>query len=60
MDKEKIAYNGKYAHFKGKLYVLVPELKKHMCEGCDLYNRECSREITELCTQGFILKKASK
>ena len=31
-----------------------------MCEGCDLYNRECSKDITDLCTQGFILKKVSK
>ena len=60
MDKSKIAYNGKYIHYKGKLHILVPEIKKHMCEGCDLYNRECSKDITDLCTQGFILKKVSK
>lgn len=60
MKEKEIAYNGKYAHYKGKLYVLVPELKKHMCEGCDLYDRVCSHDITDLCTQGFILKKVSK
>lgn len=60
MDKDKTAYNGKYIHYKGKLHILVPELKRHMCEGCGLYNRECPKEITDLCTQGFILKKVSK
>ena len=60
MKEKEVTYNGKYAHYKGKLYVLVPELKKHMCEGCDLYAKECPRNITDLCTQGFILKKASR
>ena len=60
MKEKVIAYNGKYTHYKGKLYLLVPELKKHMCEGCDLYDRVCSRDVTDLCTQGFILKKASR
>ena len=60
MNNKDIAYSGKYIHYKGKLHVLVPELKKHVCEGCDLYDRECPRDITELCTQGFILKKVSK
>lgn len=58
-NKEK-AYSGKYVHYKGKLHMLVPELKEHMCEGCDLYNRECPKEITELCTQGFIVKRVSR
>lgn len=60
MKEKEVAYNGKYTHYKGKLYLLVPELKKHMCEGCDLYAKECPRNITDLCTQGFILKKVSK
>ena len=51
------AYNGKYIHYKGKLHILVPELKPHMCEGCALYDKTCPAEITDLCTQGFILKR---
>lgn len=57
MKKKAEAYNGKYVNYKGKLHVLVPELEPRMCEGCDLYNRTCPPEITELCTKGFILKR---
>lgn len=60
MKDKKEAYNGKYIHYKNKLHILVPELEKHMCKGCDLYNRECPKDITDLCTQGFILKKVSR
>ena len=57
MKKETKAYNGKYITYKGKLHILIPELKPRMCEGCDLYKRVCPPEITELCTKGFILKR---
>ena len=57
MKNKESAYKGKYTHYKGKLYMLVPELRQHMCEGCDLYSKECTRGVTDLCTQGFILKK---
>lgn len=60
MKDKELAYNGKYVHYKGKLHVLVPEIKKRMCEGCDLYSKDCPRDITDLCTQGFILKKVSR
>lgn len=60
MKNRELAYKGKYTHYKGKLYMLVPELRQHMCEGCDLYSKECTRGVTDLCTQGFILKKVSK
>lgn len=55
--KEIKAYSGKYITHKGKLHILMPELKPCMCEGCDLYNMTCPPEITELCTKGFILKR---
>lgn len=60
MKRRKTAYNGKFVDYKNKLYTLVPEVMPHMCEGCDLYNRECTKDVTELCTQGFILKKVSR
>lgn len=56
-QKDSKAYNGKYINYKGKLHTLVSELKKGMCEGCDLYDRVCPKEITDLCTKGFILKR---
>lgn len=57
MKKEVKAYAGKYVTYKGKLHILVPELKPRMCEDCALYDKTCPPEITELCTKGFILKK---
>lgn len=52
------AYSGKYVDYGNKLYTLVPELKKGMCEGCDLYNNpSCPSRITSLCTQGYMFKR---
>lgn len=51
------ASGDKIVYFGNKPYKLIPELKRGMCEGCDLYNGSCPSRITSLCTQGFILKR---
>lgn len=57
INKSKTAYSGKYLSIDGNTYTLVPELDSHACRGCDRLMSHCSPEVTELCTQGFILKK---
>lgn len=54
------AYSGKYVNYGNKLYTLVPELKKGLCEGCALEdNPSCPARVTSLCTQGYMFKKVN-
>lgn len=57
-EKKKKAYMGKKINIKHSRYILLPEQKLGCCTGCDLIGKaECTKAVTELCRQGYILKK---
>lgn len=54
------AYNGKLIDIDNSIYGLIPERIQGACKGCALEPTACngcSKEITDYCRQGFILKK---
>lgn len=52
---------GKKISIEDKVYVLLPEKKEGCCTGCDLINDAgCTKEITDFCRQGYILKFITK
>lgn len=60
MDKviKPIAYSGKYVDVNNKDYFLVPEVSQGGCKGCDLLDKGlCTKNVTDYCRQGYILKK---
>lgn len=53
-----LAYSGKYVTHKDKKYFLTPEISQGGCKGCDLIEQPlgCTKSVTDLCRQGYILK----
>lgn len=53
-----LAYSGKYIDYKSKTYFLAPERSQGGCMGCDLLGGGiCTKQLTDYCRQGYILKK---
>lgn len=53
-----LAYSGKYIDYKSKTYFLAPERSQGGCMGCDLLGGGiCTKQLTDYCRQGCILKK---
>lgn len=54
----KKAHEGKILTVQGKKYFLTKEKTPNCCKGCDLLSHTgCTKEVTNYCRQGFILKK---
>lgn len=61
MDIKKKAHEGKIVTVKDSKFFLLKERVRGGCKGCDLINTlGCTKEITDLCRQGFIFKKLKK
>lgn len=57
-EQMPLAYSGKYIDYKSKTYFLAPEKSQGGCMGCDLIGRDlCTKQLTDYCRQGYILKK---
>lgn len=53
-----LAYSGKYIDHNLKTYYLAPEKSQLGCNGCDLLGGGiCTKQLTDYCRQGYILKK---
>lgn len=60
-NTKKKAFAGKVTEIQGHKFFLLEERVRGGCKGCDLINSMgCTKEVTELCRQGFIFKKLKK
>lgn len=60
-NTKKKAFAGKIVEVQGNKFFLLEERIKGGCTGCDLISSlDCTKEVTELCRQGFIYKKLKK
>lgn len=55
-----VAYSGKYINYNNKTYFLAPEISQGGCQGCDLLAKICTKDTTDYCRQGFILKEVKR
>lgn len=54
------AYSGKYIDYNNKTYFLAPERSQGGCQGCDLLGKIHTKDTTDYCRQGFILKEVKR
>ena len=58
VDQTALAYSGKFIDYISKTFFLAPERSQGGCMGCDLLGGGiCTKQLTDYCRQGYILKK---